>query len=109
MLFPDFQASFIIDNTYSFRIFVRKATTVLTSVSLLRGSDIESRKFLSSSCWLPNSFLYPLLEYAKYMKELAEKGEKTDMEYLTGIPGMVDLIKESAKADLNDCTDKIEW
>jgi len=71
-------------------------------------TSIQS-ELLAVTDGLPNSFLYPLLEYAKYMKELAEKGEKTDMEYLTGIPGMVDLIKESAKADLNDCTDKIEW
>jgi DNA-binding ferritin-like protein (Dps family) len=58
---------------------------------------------------IPENFQYIILEYAKYIKKQAEKGELSDMEYLSSIPGMVELIKKSAETDITDCSDKIDW
>ncbi|MFH1195139.1 MAG: hypothetical protein V1720_05475 [bacterium] len=71
-------------------------------------TSIQS-EILSTTDGLAEEFLFSLLEYARYMKELSEKGEQTDMEYFKSIPGLIDSIKESADTELKNCTDKLEW
>lgn len=56
---------------------------------------------------LPHYYLIDLLEYAKFLKQKAEK--ETDTEYLKSIPGMVDSILSASKEDLSDCEQMIEW
>lgn len=66
-------------------------------------------EIISATEGMGEEYLNSLLEYAKYMKELSQKGKQTDMEYFRSIPGLISSIKKSAETDLTDCTDKIEW
>jgi len=58
---------------------------------------------------IPKKYVATILEYAKTVKERAEKGEISDTEYLEKIPGMVDSIVKEAKEDRGKYSDKLDW
>jgi len=58
---------------------------------------------------IPLKYQSSILEYAKLMKEKAEKGEPGDTEYLNSIPGLADSIIKEARIDLGDYSEELDW
>ncbi len=51
---------------------------------------------------IPLKYQSSILEYAKLMKEKADKGEPSDTDYLNSIPGLADSIIKEARIDLGE-------
>ncbi|MDT3694759.1 MAG: hypothetical protein ROY99_00120 [Ignavibacterium sp.] len=58
---------------------------------------------------IPLKYQSSILEYAKLMKEKADKGEQSDTDYLNSIPEIADSIIKEAKIDLGDYSEKLDW
>ena len=58
---------------------------------------------------VPPQYQVSILEYARLMKERADKGEPSDSDYLNSIPGMADSIIKEAKTDLRDYSEELDW
>ncbi len=56
---------------------------------------------------IPYYYLQDLLDYAKYLKQKAEKENDTD--YLEKMPGIVESIIQASKEELADCSRKLDW
>ncbi|MDZ7622872.1 MAG: hypothetical protein U5J96_00265 [Ignavibacteriaceae bacterium] len=58
---------------------------------------------------IPFKYQSSILEYAKLMKEKADKGEPSDTDYLNSIPGLADSIIKEARIDLGDYSEELDW
>jgi len=58
---------------------------------------------------IPPHYQSSILEYARYMKERAAKGEPSDTEYLNSIPGMADSIIKESKIDPGEYSEEPDW
>ncbi|GIK20725.1 MAG: hypothetical protein HND40_10815 [Ignavibacteriota bacterium] len=58
---------------------------------------------------IPLKYQSSILEYAKLMKEKADKGEQSDTDYLNSIPGIADSIIKEAKIDLGNYSEELDW
>lgn len=58
---------------------------------------------------IPLKYQSSVLDYAKLMKEKADKGEPSDTEYLNSIPGLADSIIKEARIDLGEYSEELDW
>jgi len=58
---------------------------------------------------IPDKYWATILEYAKVISLKASKGELSDTEYLSSIPGMTTSIVKEANTDINEYKDKLDW
>jgi len=58
---------------------------------------------------IPLKYQSSILEYAKLMKEKADKGEQSVTDYLNSIPGIADSIIKEAKIDLGNYSEELDW
>lgn len=57
---------------------------------------------------IPPKFRNTILQYAKSIKLLSDKGELSETEYLEKIPGMTDLIINESKINRSKYSDKLD-
>jgi len=58
---------------------------------------------------IPPKFRKTILQYAKSIKSLSDKGELSETEYLDKIPGMADSIIKESKVDRSKYSEKLDW
>lgn len=58
---------------------------------------------------IPSKYWATIIEYAKLISLKASKGELSDTEYLTGIPGMADSIVKEATTDRSEYSESLNW
>jgi hypothetical protein len=56
---------------------------------------------------LPEELQNEVLDYLEFLYMKAN--EKSDTEYIAGVPGMVEKIHQAAKTPLEECDTELDW